>query len=205
MKKILAVLFVCFIFTSFFLIANAFAGEKEIVWRFQSTWPKTDATWEGIEYWKKEIEDKTNGRLILKIHQIGEFYGAKDIFDAVSHGGIDAALTYTAYYSGITQLGVLAAGWPGSYKDFIEYFNIIYGHGLLDVLREERDFFDIPKQYGLQILAMFLIFASAEGSRLFRITKFFQCPPHRLCEILKLHYTNFLCYLKLHKMAGLVF
>ncbi len=86
----------------------------------------------------KALEKKSNGRLkLLPLLDVGAVCGTRDIFDAVSTGVLDAALTAPVYYMGKVPSGAVIFGMPYSWMTFDDVHDVVYNHGLLDVVRKD--------------------------------------------------------------------
>jgi len=110
----------------------------EWVWNFQSLFPMADQSWdENVVVWKERFEAASNGRLQINIFPPGTFCGDDELVDAISKGTLEAGLECGPYCKGdVGAVAHLSSGFPGSWSNIDDAYNLIYEEGLIELLRE---------------------------------------------------------------------
>lgn len=125
--------------TTFALPGIAAAQEqKTTTWRVQSHWPSASSSYEdSLVRLKDQIEERTEGRVKLQLHEAGALFKAQETFNAVSRGIIQMGTISPGYAQDKLSLGGIASGLPFAFRNVWEtaYFHKIMGFE--DMLREE--------------------------------------------------------------------
>lgn len=115
------------------------AQDKDaITWRVQSHWPSASSSYEdSLVLLKNKLEKRTDGRLVLELHEAGALFGAKEIFNAVRRGVIEMGTTSPAYLRDQITLAGIASGLPFAFRNVWE---VAYFHkhlGFEQMIRDE--------------------------------------------------------------------
>lgn len=126
-----------------FLAATA-SAQDVIRWRVQSHWPSASSSFDdSLVFLKERLEERTDGRLVLQLHEAGALFPAKEIFNAVSRGVIEMGTSSPAYLRDKLTTAGFAAGLPFAFR---EPWQAMYFHKVLgfeEVIREEAAQFGV--------------------------------------------------------------
>lgn len=121
------------------------AGAQDVTrWRVQSHWPSASSSFEdSLVFLKERLEKRTEGRLMLQLHEAGALFPAQEIFNAVSRGVIQMGTTSPAYLRDKLSTAGFAAGLPFAFREVWEamYFHKVLGFE--DVIRAEAAEFGV--------------------------------------------------------------
>ncbi|WP_157018106.1 TRAP transporter substrate-binding protein DctP [Mesorhizobium xinjiangense] len=114
------------------------ASAQTTTWQVQSHWPGASSSFtDSLERLKETLEERTDGRLVLELHEAGALFPASDIFNAVSRGAIEMGTISPAYVTDLIEVAGIASGLPFAFKDVWEAAYFQKNIGLEDMLREE--------------------------------------------------------------------
>lgn len=117
--------------------APAPAEPEVFEWKISAITPPADIGWEGVwKYMCGLVEERSNGRLILKYYHGNELVKVGDNFDAVSKGISDMMYGTGAYWTGIQPELYCESGLPYSYTDQRQALACMEHEGLTDLMRE---------------------------------------------------------------------
>ena len=86
--------------------APALGADKTIVLRFGSSYPPPPNLFAvGVEWWQREVEKQTNGRVKFENHWGGALFGPGEVLDALEKGITDVVQYAYVYVPGKTPLG----------------------------------------------------------------------------------------------------
>ena len=104
----------------------------------QSHWPSSSSSYAGsLERLARVIEERTEGRLALQLHEAGALVLAEDIFDAVSRGVLQMGTVSPAYVRDKLEVAGFASGLPFAFREVWEAAYFQQSLGLEETLREE--------------------------------------------------------------------
>ncbi|BBO72639.1 C4-dicarboxylate ABC transporter substrate-binding protein [Desulfosarcina widdelii] len=115
---------------------NAKAESKPIRWRMQGMYAETNMAGKFAFRWAKSVTDVTNGRLKVQCGEPGSIVPAKELFQAVSSGMLDAAGSFGPFYRGIMPEVDVEAGLPFAWETPQECHDGFYNYGLLEEFRK---------------------------------------------------------------------
>ncbi|GAB3670561.1 TRAP transporter substrate-binding protein DctP [Salinisphaera aquimarina] len=118
---------------------SAFAQDaKTTTWRVQSHWPTASSSYDdSLVRIKNIIEERTEGRLKLKLYPAGALFKAQQTFNAVKRGTIEMGTISPAYAQNQMSLAGIASGLPFAFRNVWEVAYFHKNLGFEDMLREE--------------------------------------------------------------------
>ncbi|MBO9470397.1 TRAP transporter substrate-binding protein DctP [Endozoicomonas sp. G2_2] len=121
-----------------FLAPGTALAQKSTTWRVQSHWPSSSSSYEdSLVRIKNVIEERTDGRVKLKLYPAGALFKAQQTFDAVKRGTIQMGTIAPAYAQNQMSLAGIASGLPFAFRNVWEVAYFHKGLGFEDMLREE--------------------------------------------------------------------
>ncbi len=119
-------------------------SKKVYHWRMGETWTKGLLFHDMAQHFCDSVRAASGGRLIIKLYQAGSIVPAKELFDSVSRGVLQAGHSWSGYWKGKNEAAVCFASVP--YGLDIEGYNIwLYERGGLKMWNE------LYKPYGLVV------------------------------------------------------
>ena len=113
------------------------AQAQETTWRVQSHWPSSSSSYaDSLERIAGILEERTEGRLTLQLHEAGALVPAEDIFDAVSRGVVQMGTISPAYVRDKIEVAGIASGLPFAFR---EVWEVAYFHQSLGLEQALRD------------------------------------------------------------------
>lgn len=122
------------------MLAPSFAAAEDevITWRVQSHWPSASSSYEdSLVLLKNTLDERTNGRLQLELHEAGSLFGYDEIFNAVRRGVIEMGTLSPAYLLDEVSTAGIAFGLPGAFENVWEAAYYFKHVGFEDLIREE--------------------------------------------------------------------
>lgn len=117
---------------------NAWAQEETVTWRVQSHWPGASSSYEdSLVAFRDALDERTDGRLQLQLHEAGALFGHDEIFGAVERGIIQMGTISPAYIMDRVSLAGIAFGLPGAFQEPWEAAYYFKNMGFEDMMREE--------------------------------------------------------------------
>ncbi|MBA1148022.1 TRAP transporter substrate-binding protein DctP [Ectothiorhodospiraceae bacterium WFHF3C12] len=118
---------------------QAVAQDKEVItWKVQSHWPSASSSYEdSLVLLKNRLEERTDGRLVLQLHEAGALFKAKETFNAVSRGVIEMGTISPAYVRDKIQVAGIASGLPFAFRNVWEAAYFHKHVGFEEMIREE--------------------------------------------------------------------
>lgn len=114
------------------------AAEKTYTWKVQSHWPGSSSSYEdSLVRLQKILEERTDGRLELKLYEAGSLFKAKEIFNAVSRGILEMGTISPSYAQDKITLAGIASGLPFAFRNVWEAAYFHQGLGFEQMLRDE--------------------------------------------------------------------
>lgn len=106
--------------------------------KFQTFESPTDAV-RNQSFWvfAERVEERSEGRLKLKLLDVGAVVGILEMLYACSAGVLDGIYTPSAYYTSKIPTGAVDYGLPYSWADPFEATTVMYERGLIDVVRKD--------------------------------------------------------------------
>ncbi|WP_165856424.1 TRAP transporter substrate-binding protein DctP [Marinobacter sp. JSM 1782161] len=126
------------------LFSGAATAADTITWKVQSHWPGSSSSYtDSLERLKRVIEERSDGRLELKLYEAGALFKAKQTFDAVSRGILEMGTISPSYAQDKMTLAGIASGLPFAFRHVWEAAYFHQGLGFEQMLRDEA------AQYGV--------------------------------------------------------
>jgi TRAP-type mannitol/chloroaromatic compound transport system substrate-binding protein len=115
------------------------AQDKDVIkWRVQSHWPSASSSYtDSLKLLKDRLEERTNGRLVLELHEAGALFKAKETFNAVSRGVIQMGTISPAYVRDKIEVAGIASGLPFAFRNVWEAAYFHKHMGFEEMIREE--------------------------------------------------------------------
>lgn len=131
----------CFflVFAGFLPVSHetANAADPVIKWRCQAHAPPTSTHYkQGLMVVAEEVRKRTNGRLIIEPYPVGAFVPAKEIFNAVKRGMLEAGFTSSAYIQSQVPLAAVSNGLPFNLENALEAAYFIQMLGIEQMMQE---------------------------------------------------------------------
>ncbi len=115
-----------------------------ITWKVQSHWPGSSSSYtDSLGRLKRVLEERTDGRLKLKLYESGALFKPKDTFNAVSRGILEMGTISPAYAQDKMTLAGIASGLPFAFRHVWEAAYFHQNLGFEKMLRDEA------AQYGV--------------------------------------------------------
>ncbi|MEX2473687.1 TRAP transporter substrate-binding protein DctP [Marinobacter sp.] len=114
------------------------AAEESFTWKVQSHWPGSSSSYkDSLVRLQKVLEERTDGRLELKLYEAGSLFKAKDTFNAVSRGILEMGTISPSYAQDKMSLAGIASGLPFAFRNVWEAAYFHQGLGFEQMLRDE--------------------------------------------------------------------
>lgn len=120
------------------ILPGVSAAQESVEWRVQSHWPSASSSYQdSLVRLKEQIEERTEGRVILNLYEAGALFKAQETFNAVSRGIVEMGTISPAYVQDKMSLAGIASGLPFAFREVWEaaYFHQVLGFEAM--LREE--------------------------------------------------------------------
>lgn len=118
--------------------APATAAEDTVTWKVQSHWPGASSSYtDSLVRLQRVLEERTEGRLKLKLYEAGALFKAEEIFNAVSRGILEMGTISPAYAQDKVSLAGIASGLPFAFRNVWEAAYFHQGMGFEQMLRDE--------------------------------------------------------------------
>lgn len=122
--------------TSIFSAESVMASSDVIKWRCQVNWPPASQSYaKSGQAVCKEIERRTNGRLVVELYTPGALVPEKELFPAVKRGMIQIGVTASGYYRDQVPLANIS-GLPMNFRDIWECTYFYQELGFEQMMRE---------------------------------------------------------------------
>lgn len=124
----------------------ALSGSKVYKWRLQHDAPRGDILTELLTHFAKDVEQRSNGRLLIEVFADPEIVPGFELLQGVMAGTLEMANTSGLFQSGQIPLSAIEFGLPMMYKfktegDLVrqadEIRKFYYESGIVDLLRKE--------------------------------------------------------------------
>jgi TRAP-type mannitol/chloroaromatic compound transport system substrate-binding protein len=117
---------------------TAVAAGKVHKWKCQSHWPSASPSYaDTLLVIVEKLKKRTNGRLIIEPYPAGSLVPAKEIFNAVQRGMVQAGTGSPAYIRNKIKLAGIAYGLPFSFRNAWEGQYFHKRLGFEDMIRKE--------------------------------------------------------------------
>ncbi|MDC0661163.1 TRAP transporter substrate-binding protein DctP [Marinobacter sp. SS21] len=114
------------------------SAEEIFTWKVQSHWPGASSSYEdSLVRLKRLLEERTEGRLELQLHESGALFKPKDTFNAVSRGILQMGTISPSYAQDKMTLAGIASGLPFAFRNVWEAAYFHQGLGFEQMLRDE--------------------------------------------------------------------
>lgn len=118
--------------------ATPAAAADTYTWKVQVHWPAASSSYkDSMLRLQRVLEERTDGRLILKPYEAGSLFSAKETFNAVSRGILEMGAIASAYAQDKVSLAGIASGLPFAFRNVWEVAYFHQNLGFEDMLREE--------------------------------------------------------------------
>lgn len=119
-------------------LPGAALAQDTTTWRVQSHWPSSSSSYDdSLVRLKNVLEERTDGRLKLKLYPAGALFKAQQTFDAVKRGTIEMGTISPAYAQNQMSLAGIASGLPFAFRNVWEAAYFHKNAGFEDMLREQ--------------------------------------------------------------------
>lgn len=120
------------------LTGTTASAQDTITWRVQSHWPSASSSFDdSLGLLRDTLDERTDGRLQLELHEAGSLFGHDEIFNAVRRGVIEMGTISPAYILDEVSTAGIAFGLPNAFRNTWEAAYFFKHLGLEDTLREE--------------------------------------------------------------------
>ncbi len=119
-------------------LAMPAAAQDSVRWRVQSHWPSSSSSYaDSLERLATVVKERTDGRLVLQLHEAGALFPAKEIFNAVSRGVIEMGTISPAYIRDKVSVAGIASGLPLAFRNIWEAAYFHKNAGFEQMIRDE--------------------------------------------------------------------
>ncbi|KAA8983406.1 TRAP transporter substrate-binding protein DctP [Halospina sp. K52047b] len=119
-------------------------SEETWTWKVQSHWPSSSSSYtDSLKRLKRVLEERTDGRLQLELHEAGALFDAKETFEAVSRGVLEMGTISPQYAQDEISLAGIASGLPFAFRNVWEVAYFHKNLGFEQMLREEAAEHDV--------------------------------------------------------------
>ncbi|WP_217351420.1 TRAP transporter substrate-binding protein DctP [Aquisalimonas sp. 2447] len=119
-------------------------ADDTITWRVQSHWPSASSSYgDSLETLRDLLDERTDGRLQLELHEAGSLFGHDEIFSAVSRGVLDMGTISPAYERDRLSLAGIVYGLPNAFQDTWEAAYYYKQMGIEEMIQEEAAEYDV--------------------------------------------------------------
>jgi len=120
------------------LAASPATAQETFTWKVQSHWPGSSSSYEdSLVRLKNVLEERTDGRLKLKLYESGALFKAQEIFNAVSRGILEMGTISPSYAQDKISLAGIASGLPFAFRNVWEAAYFYQSLGFEKMLRDE--------------------------------------------------------------------
>jgi tripartite ATP-independent transporter DctP family solute receptor len=144
-SKLSLVLVLCFILVLFSGIRFSEAASDQIILRFAGNLPVNHFVTRGQEFFAKQAEAKTKGKLKIEIYPAGQLFSDVDLIRALPNGAVDMAEATCAQWTGIEPLWLMF-DLPLFFKDRKHWHRVVDSQ-VGTILKEEFE-----KKSGVKVL-----------------------------------------------------
>ncbi|KEF29973.1 TRAP transporter solute receptor [Marinobacter nitratireducens] len=120
------------------LSAGPAAAQETFTWKVQSHWPGSSSSYtDSLVRLQRVLDERTDGRLKLKLYEAGALFKAKETFNAVSRGILEMGTISPAYAQDKISLAGIASGLPFAFRNVWEAAYFHQNLGFEQMLRDE--------------------------------------------------------------------
>jgi TRAP-type C4-dicarboxylate transport system substrate-binding protein len=114
------------------------AAQDTVTWKVQSHWPGSSSSYtDSLVRLQRVLDERTDGRLQLKLYEAGALFKAKETFNAVSRGILEMGTISPAYAQDKVSLAGIASGLPFAFRNVWEAAYFHQNMGFEQMLRDE--------------------------------------------------------------------
>jgi tripartite ATP-independent transporter DctP family solute receptor len=157
-NKLFLVRVLCFILVSFSGIRYAEAAGDQLVLRFAGNLPANHFVTRGQEFYARQIEARTKGKVKVEVYPAGQLFSDKDLIRALPNGAVDMAEATCAQWTGIEPLWLMF-DLPYFFKDRNHWHRVVDSE-VGTILKEEFE-----KKSGVKVLYWMDFGSSAFASK----------------------------------------
>jgi tripartite ATP-independent transporter DctP family solute receptor len=158
-NKLFLVRVLCFILVSFSGIRFSEAAGDQIVLRFAGNLPANHFVTRGQEFYAKQVEARTKGKVKIEVYPAGQLFSDKDLIRALPNGAVDMAEATCAQWTGIEPLWLMF-DLPLFFKDRNHWHRVVDSR-VGTILKEEFE-----KKTGTKVLYWMDYGSSAFASKM---------------------------------------
>jgi len=119
-------------------------SEETWTWKVKSHWPSSSSSYtDSLKRLKGVLEERTDGRLQLELHEAGSLFDGKETFEAVSRGVLEMGTIAPQYAQNEMSLAGIASGLPFAFRNVWEVAYFHKNLGFEQMLREEAAQHDV--------------------------------------------------------------
>lgn len=120
------------------LVVSPAAAQETFTWKVQSHYPSSSVSYQdSLVRLKDVLEERTDGRLKLRLYESGALFKARETFKAVSRGIIEMGTINASYAQDSVSLAAIAAGLPFAFQNVWEAVYFHENLGFEQMLRDE--------------------------------------------------------------------
>ncbi|MCK0162385.1 TRAP transporter substrate-binding protein DctP [Marinobacter sp. S6332] len=120
------------------LAAAPAAAQETYTWKVQSHWPGASSSYtDSLVRLQRVLDERTDGRLKLKLYEAGALFKAQETFNAVSRGILEMGTISPGYAQDKISLAGIASGLPFAFRNVWEATYFHQGMGFEQMLRDE--------------------------------------------------------------------
>jgi tripartite ATP-independent transporter DctP family solute receptor len=157
-SKLSLVQVLCFILVSFSGIRFSEAAGDQIVLRFAGNLPVNHFVTRGQEFYAKQVEARTKGKVKIEVYPAGQLFSDKDLIRALPNGAVDMAEATCAQWTGIEPLWLMF-DLPYFFKDRNHWHRVVDSE-VGTILKQEFE-----KKSGVKVLYWMDFGSSAFASK----------------------------------------
>src|SRR5690554_2453498 len=120
------------------LTAAPAAAQETYTWKVQSHWPGASSSYtDSLVRLQRVLDERTDGRLKLKLYEAGALFKAQETFNAVSRGILEMGTISPGYAQDKMTLAGIASGLPFAFRNVWEAAYFHQNIGFEQMLRDE--------------------------------------------------------------------
>jgi tripartite ATP-independent transporter DctP family solute receptor len=158
-SRLLVILALCFVLISFSGVRFSEAASDQIVLRFAGNLPVNHFVTRGQEFFAKQAEAKTKGRVKIEVYPAGQLFSDKDLVRALPNGAVDMAEATAQQWTGIEPLWLIL-DLPYFFKDRQQWHRVVDSE-VGTILKDEFE-----KKSGVKVLYWMDYGSSAFASKM---------------------------------------
>ena len=120
------------------LSASPAVAQETFTWKVQAHWPAASSSYtDSLVRLQRVLDERTDGRLKLKLFEAGALFSANETFNAVSRGILEMGAISPGYAQDKISLAGIASGLPFAFRNVWEAAYFHKSLGFEQMLRDE--------------------------------------------------------------------